>query len=245
MGFPGGTVAKESNPWDSKDTGLIPGSGRFPEIGNGTPLRYCCLEIFVNRGAWWATVHGVAKSWTRLSSWAHTHTLHLVKLVHQGPSHLQSHHLDCFFSRESPSCLLLCFHISGQTSSSKSPSPTVPSKGTALPRLSPLTLLIFTFHYLKLICFLSVMSCLPLCPRGESLFSLFTDVASVSGTGLANSGYLIFVVVCLLVGWSTLAVFEQLLTTLTLSAVEPNHWSYYGTSRCLAVTCKNTRNVEW
>lgn len=121
----------------------------------------------------------------------HTHTLHLVKLVHQGPSHLLSHHLDCFFSRESPSCLLLCFHISGQTSSSKSPSPTVPSKGTALPRLSPLTLLIFTFHYLKLICFLSVMSCLPLCPRGESLFSLFTDVASVSGTGLANSGYLI------------------------------------------------------
>jgi len=46
------------------DTGLIPGSGRSPEEGNDNPLQYSCLENSMDRGAWWATVHGVAKSWT-------------------------------------------------------------------------------------------------------------------------------------------------------------------------------------
>ena len=46
------------------DTGLIPGSGRSPGEGNGNPLQYSCLEIFKDRGAWQATVHGVTKSWT-------------------------------------------------------------------------------------------------------------------------------------------------------------------------------------
>ena len=44
-----------------RDTGLIPGSGIFPGEGNGNPLQYSCLGNPVNRGAWWATVHGVAK----------------------------------------------------------------------------------------------------------------------------------------------------------------------------------------
>ena len=48
------------------DLGLIPGSGRSPGEGNGNPLQYSCLENPMDGGAWWATVHGVAKSWTRL-----------------------------------------------------------------------------------------------------------------------------------------------------------------------------------
>ena len=42
--------------------GSIPGSGRFPGEGNGNPLKYSCLENPMDRGAWWATVHRVAKS---------------------------------------------------------------------------------------------------------------------------------------------------------------------------------------
>ena len=41
-----------------------PGSGRSPGEGNGNPFQYSCLESPMDRGAWWATVHGVAKSWT-------------------------------------------------------------------------------------------------------------------------------------------------------------------------------------
>ena len=64
MGFPGGSVVKNlpGNAGDTRDLGLIPGSGRSPGIGNGKPLRYSCLENSMDRGAWWATVHGVAKS---------------------------------------------------------------------------------------------------------------------------------------------------------------------------------------
>ena len=46
--------------------GLIPGSGRFPGGGHGNPLQCSCLEKPIDRGAWWATVPGVAKSWTQL-----------------------------------------------------------------------------------------------------------------------------------------------------------------------------------
>ena len=46
------------------DLGSIPRSGRFPGEGNGNPLQYSCLENPMDRGAWWATVHGVAKSQT-------------------------------------------------------------------------------------------------------------------------------------------------------------------------------------
>ena len=50
------------------DSGLIPGLGRSPGEVNGNPLQYSCLENPVNRGAWWAAVHGVAKSQTCLSN---------------------------------------------------------------------------------------------------------------------------------------------------------------------------------
>ena len=51
--------------------GSIPGSGRSPGGGHGNPLQYSCLENPMDRGAWRATVHGVAKSWTRLSTHIH------------------------------------------------------------------------------------------------------------------------------------------------------------------------------
>ena len=49
---------------DARDAGLIPGPGTSPGEGNGNPLQYSCLENSMDGGAWWATVHGVAKSWT-------------------------------------------------------------------------------------------------------------------------------------------------------------------------------------
>ena len=55
---------------DIRDVGSIPGSGRSPGEGNGNPLRYSCLENPMDRGAWWATVHGVARSCTWLSNFA-------------------------------------------------------------------------------------------------------------------------------------------------------------------------------
>ena len=48
--------------------GLIPGSGRSPGVGNDNPVQYSCLGNSMDRATWWATVHGVAKSWTRLST---------------------------------------------------------------------------------------------------------------------------------------------------------------------------------
>ena len=48
---------------DLRDAGSIPGSGRSPGEGHGNPLQYSCLENPMDRGAWWATGHGVAKSW--------------------------------------------------------------------------------------------------------------------------------------------------------------------------------------
>ena len=71
QGFPGGTMVK--NPpanGDVGDTSLIPGSRK----GNSSPLQYSCLGDPMDKGAWWATVHVVAKSQTWLSGWAHTHT---------------------------------------------------------------------------------------------------------------------------------------------------------------------------
>ena len=66
MGFPGGSDSKESA-CNAGNAGSIPGLGRSPVEGNGYPLQYSCLENSMDRGAWQSTVHGVAKSWTRLS----------------------------------------------------------------------------------------------------------------------------------------------------------------------------------
>ena len=66
MGFPGSSDGKASA-YNVGYLGSIPGSGRSPGEGNGNPLQYSCLENPMDRGAWLATVHGVAKSQTQLS----------------------------------------------------------------------------------------------------------------------------------------------------------------------------------
>ena len=58
--YPFFTSGKEST-CNAGNAGLIPGSGRSPGEGNGNPLQYSCLENPMDRGAWWATVHRVAK----------------------------------------------------------------------------------------------------------------------------------------------------------------------------------------
>ena len=65
-GFPVGSEVKVSA-CNAGDLGSIPGSGGSLGEGNGNPLQYSCLGNPTVRGAWWATVHGVAKSWTGLS----------------------------------------------------------------------------------------------------------------------------------------------------------------------------------
>ena len=67
-----------ANAGDARYEGLIPGSGRSPGEGHGNPLWYPCLENPMDRGAWWATLHGVTKSWTQLSMCAHTHICYLI-----------------------------------------------------------------------------------------------------------------------------------------------------------------------
>ena len=68
MGFPGGSVVKNL-PAIARDLGSIPGLEKISGEGNGNPLQCSCLENPVDRGAWWATVHGAAKS-----DLTHTHT---------------------------------------------------------------------------------------------------------------------------------------------------------------------------
>ena len=75
MGFSGGSVVK--NPptmQETGDAGSIPGSGRSSGGGHGNPLQYSCLESPMDREAWWATVHSVAKSHTTEAT---EHTFHL------------------------------------------------------------------------------------------------------------------------------------------------------------------------
>ena len=69
-GFPGGSEVKASA-YYAGDLGLILGLGRSPGEGNGNPLQYSCLENPMDGGAWWATVHGVTKSRTRLSDFTY------------------------------------------------------------------------------------------------------------------------------------------------------------------------------
>ena len=63
--FPGGSVVKNppANAGGAKDVSLIPGSGRSPGVGNGTPLQYSCLGNSMGRGAWGSSVHGDHSPW--------------------------------------------------------------------------------------------------------------------------------------------------------------------------------------
>ena len=69
MGFPGGSVVKNppANAGDAGDMGLIPWWGRSPGEGNGNSFQNSFLGNSRDRGVWWATIHGVTKSWTQLS----------------------------------------------------------------------------------------------------------------------------------------------------------------------------------
>ena len=83
MGFPGRLVVKNLpvKAGDARDMGSVPGLGRSPGVGSNNLFQYSCLENYMGRGAWWATVHGAANSRTWLSTAhtcmrvrAHTHT---------------------------------------------------------------------------------------------------------------------------------------------------------------------------
>ena len=67
MSFPGGSVVKTLAA-NAGDVGLIPRSGRSPGEGNGNSLQYSYLRNHMDRGAWWAMVHEVIRSWTQLSN---------------------------------------------------------------------------------------------------------------------------------------------------------------------------------
>ena len=67
LGFPGHSEV-EDPPANARDAGSIPESGRSSEEENGNPLQYSFLESTMDRGAWWAAVHGVTKSRTQHSN---------------------------------------------------------------------------------------------------------------------------------------------------------------------------------
>ena len=69
FGLPRWLIVKKlpANAGDARDRGSVPRWGKSPGEGNGNPLQYSCLENPMDRGAWWATVHGVTKSQTPLS----------------------------------------------------------------------------------------------------------------------------------------------------------------------------------
>ena len=92
-----------ANAGDLRDVGLIPRSGRSPGEGHGNSVQYSCLENPMDRGAWWATVYGVAKSQTRLkwlSTHKHTHTFHCLCQLRKEIEEMQKRE-QCVTLRES------------------------------------------------------------------------------------------------------------------------------------------------
>ena len=87
LGFPGGSDGKESAS-NAREPGSVNALGRSSEGGHGNPLQYSCLENSMDRGACWATVHEVTKSWTWLSdfNWLH----HWLFLINSTPALLPS-----------------------------------------------------------------------------------------------------------------------------------------------------------
>ena len=79
-----GELVPNKDPDDFGGLGFIPSATLLGE-GNGTPLQYSCLENPMDGGAWWAAVHGVATSWTRLSSF--TFTFHFPALEKEMATH--------------------------------------------------------------------------------------------------------------------------------------------------------------
>ena len=96
--FPGGSDGKVSV-CNAGDLGSIPGLEKSPGEGNGSPLQYSCLENPMDGGAWWATVHGVAKSQTRLRDFTFTFMFYLkvVKRVNHKCSYCRGKHFFFYF----------------------------------------------------------------------------------------------------------------------------------------------------
>ena len=71
-----------ANAGDIRDMGSIPGSGRPLGEGHSNPLQYSCLKNPLDRGPWWAIVHGVTKNWSPLKRLSmHTHSLSIINVV--------------------------------------------------------------------------------------------------------------------------------------------------------------------
>ena len=88
--FPGGSEVTVSACY-AGDLGSIPGSGRSPGEGNGNPCQYSCLENPMDGGAWWATVHGVTQSQTRLSDFTFTFNFKPLRETLTGIGDMYSH----------------------------------------------------------------------------------------------------------------------------------------------------------
>ena len=78
--FPGGSDGKEST-CNAEDKGSVPGLGRSPGERNSNPLQYSCLEKPMDRGALWATAHGVTKSWTQLRDYTFISHFHKLQTI--------------------------------------------------------------------------------------------------------------------------------------------------------------------
>ena len=76
-GLPGGSAVKDL-PANAGDADLIPGSGRSPRDGNGNPFQYSCLGSPMDRGVWWGTLYGLAKSQTRLSKQQQVYFIYII-----------------------------------------------------------------------------------------------------------------------------------------------------------------------
>ena len=81
----GGKVVNNppANAGNTRDVDLIPGLGRSPEERNGNPFQYSCLENFMDREAWQATVHGVAKSWTQQSMYSYNKYISHIHIINR------------------------------------------------------------------------------------------------------------------------------------------------------------------
>ena len=100
--FPG-SLDDKASAYNVGDPVSILGSGRSPGEGNGNPIQYSCLENPMDRGAGWATVHGVAKSRTRLSDFSSLYKVPLYRLFIQFVRFITSHliiyaNIDGYFS---------------------------------------------------------------------------------------------------------------------------------------------------
>ena len=129
LGFPGGAVVKNlpANAGDKRDAGSVPGLGRSPGGGHGNPLQYSCLENHMDRESWWATVHGVAKSWTRVTEHIHMNSepgkarwLAKGNLEEMPQISDSSYHKGMILSLSSPMCLFTStcfttFHLCGNS----------------------------------------------------------------------------------------------------------------------------------